>query len=485
MEKSERSFVVEEAEILEIGAALSEGRLTSVELVQLYLERIEQYDHQLNAIVAVNPDALTVAAELDAKRGEAKRGPLYGVPILLKDNIETSDQMPTTAGARVLANNYATEDSFVAKQLREAGAIILGKVNLSEFANFISDKLPNGFSGVRGQTKNPYQPGVFDTGGSSSGTGASIAASFAAAGVGSETSGSILSPASSNSLVGIKPTLGLVSRTGMIPLAHSQDTAGPMARTVTDAAILLTAIAGFDEEDQVTAPSTRHVHNYTDFLKKDGLKGARIGVDRTTMEWLTDAEKDIMERAIDVMKEQGAIIVDPINVPLPTHKSIVLHHEFKHDLNAYLSKLSSDVPVRTLAEVIAWNKEHPEAIPYGQSILEAAQEMSDDPNDPAYLADRQEDLVQSGEKGIDQMFKTFEIDAILFPKNYGAAAPAKAGYPSITVPGGYTPEGEPVGVTFSAMAYSEPKLIEIAYSYEQATHNRVAPVLDFIEKGDN
>ncbi|MBP3953147.1 amidase family protein [Bacillus suaedae] len=477
-----QTFEIEEATIAEMQAALQSGELTSVELVQMYLDRIEKYEDIVNAYISINPDALAIAAELDANRGSGTRGPLYGIPIMLKDNVDTIDDMPTTAGAVVLKDNYASEDAFIAKKFRDAGAIILGKSTMSEFANFLTRGLPNGFSGFGGQAMNPYGPGIFDTGGSSSGVGGGVAANLAAAGIGTETSGSILSPSSSNSLVGIKPTVGLVSRTGIIPLASSQDTAGPMTRTVEDAAAMLTVISGYDPADEVTATSEGNTHNYSNFLNEEGLVGARIGVDRSTYRWLSEEEVEIMENAIALMEEKGAIIIDPIELNIQSNNSIVLFHEFKHDLNAYLSKTSDDVPVKTLADIIAWNEEHPEAIPYGQSYLIQSQGMSDDQKDPDYLESRRLDLLYSGEQGIDKAFAEHDLDAILFPKNYGAAAPARAGYPSITVPGGYTSEGLPVGVTFSAMAYSEPKLIELSYAYEQASLNRVAPLSDTEEE---
>ncbi|MDX8044417.1 amidase family protein [Gracilibacillus sp. S3-1-1] len=480
--KSNKSFVLEEATLEEIQKALTARKISSKELTQMYIDRIEQYDQAgptLKSIIEINPDALQIAEELDRNRPE-NAGLLYGIPVLVKDNVDTADNMHTSAGAVTLANNIASEDAFLAKKLREAGAIIIGKANMSEFANFITENLPNGFSSRGGQVLNPYGPGTFDVGGSSSGTGAGIAANLAVVGIGTETSGSILSPASSNSLVGIKPTLGLVSRSGIIPLAHSQDTAGPMARTVSDAAILLTAIAGYDEKDEATNTKVdKSVIDYTEYLVKNGLKGARIGVDRTTINRLTAEEQKLMEKAIQEMKRKGAVMVDPIEIPTHEHESRVLYHEFKHDLNAYLEGVSDDVPVKNLADIIAYNKEHAEtAIPYGQTILEHAQTMSDDPEDPDYLEDRRLDLVHSSERGIDVVMEEHQLDAILFPNNLGAAMPAKAGYPSITVPGGYTKDGKPFGVTFTALAYREPTLIKLAYGYEQATKHRKAPKLD-------
>ncbi|WP_251032348.1 amidase family protein [Mesobacillus foraminis] len=481
---SQKTFNVEEATIEDMQKALQSGEITSVELTQMYLDRIAKYDKggpRINSILEVNPDALEIAEEMDENRkGKGNSGDLYGIPVIVKDNIDTADGMHTSAGSIALANNYAAEDSFVAKQLREAGAIILGKANMTEFANFMTSGMPAGYSSRGGQVLNPYGRGIYSPGGSSAGTGAGIASNLAAAGIGTETSGSILSPASANSLVGIKPTVGLVSRTGIIPIAHSQDTAGPMTRTVEDAAIVLNAIASVDEKDEATKTSIGNVpEDYTKFLKKNGLKGARIGVDRSFLSGMSEEEKAIIDVAIQDMKDKGAVIVDNITVPRQSFNSIVLQHEFKHDLNAYLSNLSEDVPVHSLEELIEFNKQHTEtALKYGQTLLISSQAMSDDPLDPRYLEHRATDYRISATEGIDVAMAEYELDALLFANNRGAAMPAKAGYPSVTVPAGYTKANKPVGVTFTAKAYSEPKLIELAYSYEQATKHRMAPALD-------
>lgn len=479
---NQKTFNVEEATIEDMQKALQSGQITSVELTQMYLDRMAKYDKggpRINSILEVNPDALEIAEEMDENR-KGNAGALYGIPVIVKDNIDTADGLHTSAGSIALANNYAAEDSFVAKQLREAGAIILGKANMTEFANFMTSGMPAGYSSRGGQVLNPYGPGIYSPGGSSAGTGAGVASNLAAAGIGTETSGSILSPARANSLVGIKPTVGLVSRTGIIPIAHSQDTAGPMTRTVADAAIVLNAIAGVDEKDEVTKTSIGQVpEDYTKFLKKNGLKGARIGIDRSFLSGMSDEEKAIIDEAIQDMKEKGAVIVDHITVPRQSFSSIVLQHEFKHDLNAYLSKLSDDVPVHSLEELIEYNEQHADtALKYGQTLLISSQAMSDDPLDPKYIEHRTTDYRISATEGIDVAMAEHELDALLFANNRGAAMPAKAGYPSVTVPAGYTKANKPVGVTFSAKAYSEPKLIELAYSYEQATKHRVAPALD-------
>ncbi|AQQ54085.1 amidase family protein [Planococcus lenghuensis] len=484
MEKT--AFELEETTISEIQEAFKNNQLTSVELVQAYLDRIDKFDKngpKINSVLTINPDALKVAAERDDKRGQEEQGPLYGIPVLLKDNINTKDNMPTTAGVIALENNYAKEDAPVAAQLREAGAIILGKVNLSEWAYFMTQNdVPSGYSGLGGQVENPYGVGAFEAGsvgGSSSGTGASIASNFAVVGIGTETSGSILSPASANSIVGIKPTVGLISRTGIIPISASQDTAGPMARTVTDAAITLGALTAVDEQDPATHRNDKQaLTDYTPHLKADGLKGVRIGVDVTFLNDEKPDERAIMDAAIAVLKAQGAII-EEITIPVQEFRSDVLWYEFKRGVNEYLSATSEEVPVKSLADVIAFNKQDPERrMKFGQSELEKSQSLSDDPNDPTYLEHRATDIRTAATEGIDVAMDKHNLDALLFQNNRGAAMPAKAGYPSITVPAGYTDRGEPVGVTFSAKAYSEPRLIELAYAYEQATKKRKAPKFD-------
>lgn len=476
-------FNIEEVTIEDIQKAYQNNQLTSVELVQMYLDRIEEYDQngpKINSILTVNPDVLAVAAKMDMERGKGKHGPLHGIPVILKDNIETADNMPTTAGAIALENNFAREDAFITKQLREAGAIILGKANMSEWAYFMTRNVPSGYSSLGGQVLNPYGPTTFEAGvvgGSSSGSGASIASNLAVVGIGTETSGSILSPASSNSLVGIKPTVGLVSRTGIIPLAHSQDTAGPMTRTVTDAAITLGVLTGVDETDSITKSSHgKSLTDYTKHLKADSLNGARIGLDKAFLSAADTDERAIIDAAIEDIKAQGAII-EIVTIANPNLNSVVLWHEFKHDLNAYLRNVSDDVPVKSLADIIEFNKKDPDVrMKFGQTELEQAQTMSDDQNDSTYLENLQTGIRTSTNEGIDAVMAKHNLDALLFENNRGAAMPARAGYPSITVPAGYTTKGMPVGITFSAMAYSEPKLIEFAYAYEQATKKRVAPI---------
>ncbi|ANU11958.1 amidase [Planococcus antarcticus DSM 14505] len=480
MEKT--SFKLNEATIEDIQQAFQENRLTSLELVQAYLDRIETFDRngpKINSVLTINPNALKIAAELDELRGQEGQGPLYGIPVLLKDNIETTDPMPTTAGAIALERNFAQRDSFVASQLRNAGAIILGKVNLSEWAYFMSKDGLSGYSSLGGQVLNPYGVDTFkagDVGGSSSGTGAAIASNFAVVGVGTETSGSILSPASANSIVGIKPTVGLISRSRIIPISESQDTAGPMARTVTDAAILLGALTGVDEQDPATQASAgRALTDYTPHLKMGGLKGSRIGVDLSFLNNEEPEERAIMIEAIEQLKLLGAI-VEEVTIPKQSFESDVLWYEFKRSVNEYLRTVPDEVAVKSLADVIEFNKQDPERrMKFGQAELEKSQSLSDDSADPTYVEHRQTDLRHSTLEGLDLVMSEHQLDALLFQNNRGAALPAKAGYPSITVPTGYTSSGHPVGITFSAQAFSEPRLIELAYSYEQATQKRKAP----------
>jgi amidase len=475
-------WVVEKT-IPELQQAMEKGDVQSVELVKLYLKRIAKYDQQgvnLNAVLEINPDALHIAESMDVERDrQGARGPLHGIPVLIKDNIDTGDKMHTSAGTLALAENYASEDSFVAKKLREAGAIILGKTNLTELANFMTENMPNGYSSRGGQVLNPYGPGKFDVGGSSAGTGAAIATSLATVGIGTETSGSILSPASQNSLVGIKPTVGLISRTGIIPIAHSQDTAGPMTKTVEDAAVLLGALTGLDDQDPATYASASYIQSdYTKYLDQNGLEGARIGIARQFFKEIAEEEEAIMERAIQVMRDQGAEIIDPIDIPTfdADWDYNVLIHEFKADLNAYLSKCDIKIPVHTLNELIEYNKEHEDlTLKYGQTLLDLAEKTSGNLTEPEYINSRLKDLELSQEEGINKVINKLQLDTIVTPANLGAGIPAKAGYPSITVPGGYTKEGEPLGVTFTGLAYCEPNLIKIAYGYEQATKYRVPP----------
>jgi amidase len=455
-------FCVDEASLDNLRAALDAGKVTSIELVDAYAARIAALDKdgpRLNAVRALNPDASSIAAARDAARraGHGKLSPLDGIPILIKDNISTADRQTTTAGSVALADAIAEHDSFVAKRLRAAGAIILGKANMTEFANFMAIDMPSGYSSLDGQVLNPYAPSVkengrplVDVGGSSSGSGSAAAASLAPATIGTETSGSLLSPASKNGLVTVKPTVGLISRAGIIPIAGSQDTAGPMARSVRDAALLLGVLTGVDPDDSATAASAGHFStNYTKFLKPDALKGARIGVPRDPVDKandvfygpLDDGQKAVMERVIATLKSLGATIVeatiptaglvdegtgssmDIANTnPLSETKGkaepvpAVLVYEFKHDLNHYLARYMPHGKVKTLADIIALNQtQGDKALRFGQDILLAAEATRGDLKEPAYHAARQLDLKNTRKDGIDFYLRKHRLDAILFP----------------------------------------------------------------------
>lgn len=472
-----------EATIDSIQEKYEKEELTAKQLVLMYLHRIANLDSSLKSIIEVNPDAMQIAMSLDAERkGNGPRGPLHGIPVLLKDNLDTNDKMHTSAGSLALADSYAPEDSYVAYLLREAGAIILGKTNMTEWANFMTEGMPSGYSSRGGQTLNPYGPGKFDVGGSSAGSGSAIAANFAVIAVGTETSGSILSPASQNSLVGIKPTVGLVSRSGIIPIAHTQDTAGPMARTVKDAAYLLSVIAEVDERDPITYTSrTLPSTDFTQCLDENGLQGARIGIAREVyFDYLSDEKQSVMDKAVKKLEELGATVVENVIIPSTKNKWSydVLTYEFKVDLNAYLHKLGPSVKVRNLTDLIAFNKKNEEQmLKYGQIILEEAEKTSGTLTEKEYLEALENDHYHSTENGIDYVLKEHQLDAIVFPNNIGASIPAKAGYPSVTVPAGFTPEGEPVGITFTGTAFSEASLIKLAYSFEQGTKYRIPPKL--------
>ncbi|HET7627595.1 MAG TPA: amidase family protein [Bacillales bacterium] len=464
--------------------AMASGELTSEQIVLAYMEQIAKHNHEgaaINAVLEINPDALDIAAALDAERAESgARGPLHGIPVLLKDNIDTGDKMHASAGSLALKDSYAAKDSFVAKQLREAGAVILGKTNLTEWANFMTEGMPNGYSSRGGQVLNPYGPCRHDPGGSSSGSAAAVAANMTALAVGTETSGSILSPASAHALVGVKPTVGLVSRSGIIPIAHSQDTAGPMARSVRDAALLLGALAGPDPEDPATGKAPREREDYTKHLDANGMNGASIGVVREgCFEELEPEQRKVMEAAIAQLERMGARVVDPVAIASAGNEWTldVLVHEFKADLNAYLAKLAPGQP-HSLREVIAYNEAHAESVlKYGQTLLLEAEATSGTLTEAAYLESRIHDIENSRENGIDRAMAEHGLDALRFRRIFGADMPARAGYPSITVPGGFTATGEPFGVTFTARAFEEGVLIKLAYAFEQATKHRRAPRL--------
>lgn len=473
-----------ERTISELQLAMEQGEVTSEQLVLMYVMRIMAHDRdgiRINSILEMNPDAYRIARERDEERRSGNvRGPLHGIPVVVKDNIDTADRMHTSAGSIALSESFAEEDATVAAKLREAGAVLLGKTNMTEWANFMSDNMPSGYSSRGGQVLNPYGPWRVFVGGSSSGSGAAVAANFAAAAIGTETSGSIISPACQHSLVGIKPTLGLVSRAGIIPIAHSQDTAGPMARTVEDAAIMLSAIAGADTRDSITMEgANRATSDYTSFLHADGLKGARIGVPRAYYNELSEGSLALLEEAIEALRKAGSEVIDPVSIPSEEDAwdYAVLKYEFKPDLNAYLSKTAPHVPVKSLSDVIAYNEKHADrALKYGQVVLVESDATSGTLEDEEYTNARRNDLERSRSLGIDHVLKEHNLDAIVFPNNWGCGIACKAGYPLVTVPAGYNGE-EPVGITFVAGAFSEPVLIKLAYAFEQATRHRKPPEL--------
>ena len=503
---SQDPFALEEATIADAQAAMESGQLTARQLVEHYLKRIETIDHAgptLRSVLETNPDALRIADALDAERRANKlRGALHGIPILLKDNIDTADQMHTTAGSLALIGTRPAIDATVAQKLRDAGAILLGKANMSEWANFRSTTASSGWSARGGQGRNPY---VLDRNpcGSSSGSASAVAANLAMASLGTETDGSIVCPAHINGVVGLKPTVGLTSRAGVIPISHTQDSVGPMARTVRDAAIVLGVIAGVDERDPATGDGTSYT-DYTQFLDPEGLRGTRIGVPRAVF-FGYDAEVDaIAERAISAMREAGAVIVDPADIPWaellvsdPSEFTLMLY-EFKAGLAAYLAarvpdERYPDAPrVRTLAEAIAFNAAHAgEEMPYfGQEIFEMAEEKGP-LTDRSYEFALEKSLRLAREKGIDAVMDQHQLDALVAPTGSpswvtdlqggdppggGASSSpaARAGYPLITVPAGDI-AGLPVGITFMGRAFGEPTLLKLAYAFEQATRARRAP----------
>ena len=534
-------FTVVEATIREMQVAMERGRITSREIVLQYLTRIATYEDKLNAIIMVNPHALAEAEARDRERAQGRiRGPLHGIPVALKDNIQTTD-MPMTGGALAFEGLVPPYEATLAKNLRDAGAIIIAKTNMTELANWVATGMPGNYNALVGYGFNPYDPrrdpreATFDgrpalgTGGSSSGIG--TAANFWAANVGTETSGSILSPSNQNMLVGIKPTVGHVSRYGVIPITADQDTPGPMAKTVTDAAILLGVLEGAaaDPNDPATTKCSRVPGgDYTRFLNPGGLRGARIGIPRAFFyEQVTppgakepggglDPEQaKVMAEAIAVLKQQGAIIVDPVDIPsivssdpeenfllwptcfgLDNAKgkdagcSVVFKYGMKRDFNQWLASLGTAAPVKTLTELRQWNVAHQKAgaIKYGQALLDISDEMDVEADRARYRADREKDLRLSATNGIDAVMKKYQLDALLFPGSSGFVIAAKPGYPTVIVPFGFVPNAptppfpesfgpkpRPYGMSFTGTACSEPRLIELAYAFEQAMKRRVPP----------
>jgi amidase len=514
-----QSFSVVEASIPEMQRAMEQGRVTSQELVRQYLERIEKYDSRLHATITVNRNALQEAQQLDRERASGKvRGPLHGIPIALKDIIHTTN-MPTTGGALAFKNFTPPYEATLTKNLRDAGAVIIAKTSLTELANWVAGAptpMPTNYNGVTGQGINAYDP-LLPAGGSSSGIG--TAANFWAANVGTETSGSILNPASREMLAAIKPTVGRISRYGVIPITADQDTPGPMAKTLTDAAILFGALesASPDPNDPATrmcpVPPNR---DYTRFLNTNGLRGARIGVPRAFFYnpvilpgrpiaiggGLSEGQMKIMTEAITVLRQQGATIIDPADIPSvveenPTYNyatwngcsgadngrrddtkcSVVLKYGMKRDFNRWLATLGSSAPVKSLTELREWNREHEKdgAIKFGQSQLDISDEMNVSADRTRYEGDRAKDIELTATHGIDEVMKAYKLDALLFPGPIGANIAARPGYPSVIVPFNLPEAATPFGVTFTGMACSEPRLIELGYAFEQATKRRVPP----------
>ncbi len=546
------AFTVVEASIPEMQAAMKAGRTSSRAIVQEYLTRIAFYEDKLNAAITVNPEALKEADDRDRERAQGRvRGPLHGIPIALKDNVHTTN-MPTTGGALAFDGFTPPYEATLTKNLRDAGAIIVAKTGLTELANWVSSNMPGNYNALKGYGMNPYDPrrdpreATFDgrpvlgTGGSSSGIG--TAANFWAGNVGSETSGSILSPSNQNMLAAVKPTVGRVSRYGVIPITADQDTPGPMAKWVTDAAIMLGVLEGGapDPNDAATRACTPPAgRDYTQFLRADGLKGARIGIPRASFYervaapgadrprgGLNPDQRKVMEDAIAVLKQQGAIVVDPADIPSILEKdpkenflawgicsgmddakgkdedcSIDLKYGMKRDFNAWLASLGPSAPVKTLAELRAWNKAHEKAgaIKYGQQQLDISDEMDVERDQPRYEADRAKDIRLGGTNGIDAAMKANTLDALLFPGANGSALAARPGYPTVIVPfgtvpnipfafnptapppapfpPGFNPKPAPFGVSFTGMACSEPTLLRLAYAFEQATKRRTPPPL--------
>lgn len=487
---------LEEMTITRMQQDYKDGKYTVTEVVSAYLDRIIKIDKNgpgLNSIIEINPDALQIAAELDKEIVAGKiRGPMHGIPVVLKDNIDTHDKMPNTAGATVLCNSFPKNESWVAKKLRESGAVIIAKSNLSEWANFRAMTSSSGWSGVGGQTKNPY---VLDRNpcGSSSGSGVAVSANLCMLAIGTETNGSIVCPSNNNGIVGLKPTVGLISRSGIIPISFTQDTPGPMGRTVEDIAICLGTLTGIDSTDSKTfASEGKSLPDYSKFLRKDGLRGKRIGVIKgsTSFSFRVDT---LMKQTIAFLKNQGAEIIE-VEAPKASEYEDasfeVMLYEFKDGLNRYFAGLGDNIPVRNISELIEFNKSDSVELKYfDQKILEMA-EKKGDLNSKEYKKSLAKMLRATREEGIDKMMNSNNLDALMAPTGSPAwktdlllgdhyvggssSLAAISGYPAITVPMGFVDE-LPVGVAFFGKAWSEPLLLEIAYSYEQGTKHRKAP----------
>ena len=492
-------FELDEVTVSELQASMESGERTARSITELYLARIDEIDGQgpeLRSIIETNPDALSIADELDQERAAGNvRGPLHGIPVAIKDNIDTNDGMTTTAGSLALEGSIPPQDSFIAAQLKAAGAIILAKANMSEWAYFRGERASSGWSARGGQCRMPY---ALDRNpcGSSSGSGVAVSANLAPLTIGTETGGSIMCPSSINGVVGIKPTVGLWSRSGIIPISHSQDTAGPMARTVRDAAILLGPLTGVDRRDEATSASAGNSEiDYTQFLDVDGLQGARIGVARS-FTGFDPRIIDLFDASVTAMREAGAVLVDPANLDASAWNDplslVLLEYEFKADLNAYLESLGPDAPVKSLAEVIEFNEQNADVeMPYfGQQRMHASQARGP-LTDREYLDAKRTIQRNNREDGIDRLMNEHDLDAIIAPtmdlswptdhikgdrlEGGSSAGPAAiAGYPDISVPMGFV-SGLPVGISFFGRAWSEPTLLRVAYAYEQATNHRRAP----------
>jgi amidase len=494
--QSTPSFELEEATIPSLQEAMASGRYTARSITELYLQRIEAIDkngYALNSVIELNPDALSIADALDKERSDGNvRGPLHGIPILIKDNIDTGDKMMTTAGSLALEGHRANSDAFIIEKLRGAGAVILGKTNLSEWANFRSERSSSGWSSRGGQTRNPYASNRNPCG-SSSGSGAAVAANLCVAAIGTETNGSIACPSSINGIVGIKPTVGLLNRSGIIPISHTQDTAGPMTRTVQDAAILLSVMTRADSQDKATALGKNRIQtDYTKFLISDGLKGKRIGVEKSYLK-VHEGVDTLFGEAIAVMKQQGAEVIEVDFLEkvkgINAEEFLVLQYEFKDGLNRYLA--SAGATVRSLKDVIDFNNKNADRVmPYfRQEIMEKSEALGSLESEEYKNALNK--ILNVTRKGIDDTLQSLRLDAICGPTNgpswctdlvngdfftgYGMYSPAAiAGYPHITVPMGLV-KGLPVGLTFFSKAFDEPQLITVAFAFEQASKKRVPP----------
>lgn len=522
--EAETAVAVENASLTDVIDALASGKTTASGLTRVYLARIEAYDRggpSLTSVRETNPDALAIASRLDGVKPSARQ-PLAGVPILVKDNVATGDKQHTTAGSLALESARAKDDATIVKRLRAAGAVILGKANLTEFANIIAVDMPSGYSSLGGQVRNPYAPALLDDrgipivapGGSSSGSAVAVAAGLCAAAIGTETSGSLLSPSTQNGVVTVKPTVGLLSRAGILPISHSQDTAGPLTRTVRDAAILLNVLAARDPLDAATQRLQRP-NDYTAGLDKDGLKGARIGVPSDPDDPLNDVylgklperSKAVMRKAIEALQDAGATLVrasmptagwiggpgttmgvlnrNPLSRRKgePATPPIVFLYELKHDLNAYLRDWAVGTKMKTMADIIAFNQANADkALRFGQDLFLAAQATRGDLTELEYRSARAMDLKAAQALGLDAYVTQHKLDAVIFPGTAGASIAAKAGYPSVQVPAGFiggadgkeTPDF-PLGLTFAGRAWSEAKLLRLAYAFEQAANARRPP----------